>query len=345
MSTSPSRAARLLPALLLPALLVPLLVWAPAAAGQDLSDVEIETVRVADGVWMLTGSGGNLGVAAGADGVVLVDDQYAPLTDRILEAVRELGHGDPRFVINTHWHPDHTGGNENMGEAGALLVAHGNVRTRMASEQVLELFGQTVPPSPEGALPVVTFTRELTFHLNGDSVRVVHMPHAHTDGDAIIHFTRADVVHMGDTYFAGTYPFVDLDSGGNVLGILAAVDRVLEEVGPDTRIIPGHGPLSDVDELRGYRDMLSSAVDRVSEARESGMTLEQVLEAAPTSELDAAWGGGFIDPDRFVTSVYRSLERWEEHHPMRGEPGRHEHGGHPDHGARPGAESHHGGSR
>ncbi len=292
-----------------PMVLVPMLTCVPAslAGQQNMEDVEIRTIPVADGVHMLTGRGGNIGVSTGDDGVFLVDDQYAPLTDKILAAIEGLSDRPVRFVINTHWHGDHTGGNENLGEAGALLVAHENVRERMSTEQFIEAFGNRVPPSPPAALPVVTFTEAVTFHWNDEEIRVFHTPSAHTDGDAIIHFVGANTVHMGDTYFNGYYPFIDLSSGGDLDGIIAAADRVLALARPDTRIIPGHGPLSDVPTLRAYRDMLVSVRDRVRALIAQGMSREEVIAAAPTASFDPEWGDGFIEPDQWVGMVYDSL--------------------------------------
>jgi glyoxylase-like metal-dependent hydrolase (beta-lactamase superfamily II) len=279
----------------------------PAAAQQrDWSQVEIQVQEVGDGVWMMTGAGGNLGVSAGEDGVFLVDDQYAPLTGKIRAAVAELGHGEVRFVINTHWHGDHTGGNENFGEAGAVLVAHDNVRERMSVAQFSERWGET-PASPKGALPVVTFADSVTFHLNGDTIHVFHVPPAHTDGDSIIHFQQADVIHMGDVFFAGGYPFVDLESGGSVEGVIAAADRVLELAGAGTKIIPGHGALTDAAGLKEYRDMIAGVVAAVRPMMEEGKSLEEIQAAKPSAPWDEAWGGGWIDAPTFVEAVFKSL--------------------------------------
>lgn len=295
------------------ALVTALATPAPGAAQTDWDSVEIETIPVAEGVYMLVGRGGNIGVSVGEDGAFVIDDQYAPLTDKILAAIGALtGEGaEPTipFVINTHWHGDHVGGNEAMGGTGAVLVAHENVRERMAVDQVLERLGErtTVPASPEGALPVVTFTEEVSFHLNGDELRVVHVPRAHTDGDAIIHFTGADVVHMGDTYFASGYPFIDTSSGGTIDGVLDAVGRGLALMDAETRVIPGHGPLSTRADLQAYGEMLRTVRDRVARARDEGHALDEVLEMGLSAEWDEEWGGGFIDPEAFVTSIYTSL--------------------------------------
>jgi len=282
---------------------------APAAAqGQDFSDVEIVTHLAGEGVWMLVGAGGNIGVSAGEDGIFLIDDQYAPLTDKIRAAVGKINDKPIRFVLNTHWHGDHTGGNENLGEAGALIVAHENVRQRMSVEQFMERFDRTVPASPEVALPVVTYEDGVTFHLNGDEIHAFHVAPAHTDGDSIVHFRKANVLHMGDVFFQGGYPFIDLGSGGSAPGVLAAVEQALELADGSTKVIPGHGELSDKAGLTQYRDMLKTAIERVEKLVAAGKSLEEVQAAKPTEDLDERWGGGFIGADDFVASIYQSLE-------------------------------------
>ncbi|HLL47506.1 MAG TPA: MBL fold metallo-hydrolase [Longimicrobiaceae bacterium] len=301
----PHPVRRLLPVLMAALLLVP----AAARAQQDLSAVQVRTQHVAGSVHMLTGAGGNVAVVAGTDGVFLVDDQFAPLTEKIRAAVARISPAPVRFVLNTHWHGDHTGGNENLGRAGALIVAHDNVRTRMSADQFMNRMTDTVKASPPGALPVVTFTSAVTFHLNGDEVHAFHVPPAHTDGDAIVHFRRADVVHMGDTYFNGLYPYIDISSGGSVDGIIAAADRVLAMTREGTRIIPGHGPLSGRAELRAYREMLVTVRDRVRALVREGKTLQQVQAAKPSAEFDARWGQGFMKPASFVRVVYESVAR------------------------------------
>ncbi len=301
----PHPVRRLLPALLATALVAP----TAARAQQDLSAVQVRTQHVAGSVHMLTGAGGNVAVVAGTDGVFLVDDQFAPLTEKIRAAVARISPAPVRFVLNTHWHGDHTGGNENLGRAGVLIVAHDNVRTRMSADQFMNRMTDTVKASPPGALPVVTFTSAVTFHLNGDEVHAFHVPPAHTDGDAVVHFRRADVVHMGDTYFNGLYPYIDVSSGGSVDGMIAAADRVLAMAREGTRIIPGHGPLSGRAELRAYRDMLVTVRDRVRALAREGKTLQQVQAAKPSAEFDARWGQGFMKPDSFIRVVYESVAR------------------------------------
>jgi cyclase len=282
---------------------------APLLAQQqtDYSKVEIKSEKVAEGLYVLTGQGGNIGLSAGASGSLVIDDQYAPLSEKILAAIKALTPGPVRFVVNTHWHGDHTGGNENMGKAGAILVAHENVRRRMGTEQFMALMGRKVEASPEAALPVVTFAEGVTFFWNGDEVRVFHVPPAHTDGDSVIQFVKADVVHMGDTFFNGTYPFIDTSSGGRVDGIIGAADRVLSAASDKTRIIPGHGPVASKADLQAYRDTVKAVRDAVAKLKAEGKTKEAVVAAKPSADYDAKWGKGFIKPNDFVGTVFDSL--------------------------------------
>ena len=282
---------------------------AAASAQQDFSKVEIQTEKLADTVYMMTGEGGNLGVSVGEDAVFVIDDQFAPLTPKIQAAIASLTPKPVKFVLNTHWHFDHTGGNENLGKAGAIIVAHENVRKRLSTEGFIEFFGMKTKPEPKVALPVVAFTRDLTFHLNDDELVVSHVPRAHTDGDSIVRFRKSNVVHMGDTFFNKLYPFIDTSSGGTVAGVLAAVDGVLKTAGDDAKIIPGHGPLASKADLKAYRDMLAAVSGNIRGQIKAGKTLEQVIASKPTAKYDEVWGKGFLPPEKFVEMIYKNLKK------------------------------------
>ena len=281
-----------------------LLMMSSVLAAQ-FEDVEISSTHLSGKVHMLEGRGGKLAVSVGEDGVFLVDDQYAPLTDRILAAIAELS-GDPvSFVINTHWHGDHIGGNEQLGEMGAVLVSHDNVRVRMAEDQ--DWRGRTVPASPKGALPVVTFNDRITFHINGETVTAYHAPSAHTDGDSIVHFPESNVIHMGDALFTGQYPFIDIESGGSVQGTIAAVQLGLGLCRTGTKVIAGHGPLTNCAGLETYGQLLADTMERIQELVDQGKSLDEIKAEKPTSATDEELGGGFISTEAFVESVYNSL--------------------------------------
>ena len=205
-----------------------------------------------------------------------------------------------QFLLNTHFHFDHTGGNEAFGSGGALIVAHDNVRRRMSSQQLISFIGAKQEASPKVALPVVTVPTEVTFHINGDEVHAFHVPNAHTDGDLIVHLRKSDVVHMGDTFFNGMYPFIDGSSGGSADGVIAAADRVLAIAGDKTKIIPGHGPLASKADLQAWRTMLATATQRIKDLRRAGKSDEEIRAARPTADLDARYGGGFIKPEQFT---------------------------------------------
>ncbi|MHC4831362.1 MAG: MBL fold metallo-hydrolase [Planctomycetota bacterium] len=288
------------------ALLVGLGLVATARA-QDAT--QIVPTQVAEGIYLLEGRGGNMAVSVGSDGAFLVDTQFAPLHDKIREAVAELGPGAVRFVLNTHWHGDHVGGNEPFGKKGAVIVAHVNVRERMSTEQFMEAFQRKVEPSPPKALPVVTFREGIDFRWNGQTIDVRHVPQAHTDGDSIVRFVEANVLHMGDCFFNGKYPFIDLSSGGSIDGAIAACTIAIELCDDETKVIPGHGALSNRAELKRYVEVLTTIRARVAKAIEAGKDVEAVIKERPTREWDEAWGNGFIKPDTFVRIVYQSLTR------------------------------------
>ncbi len=271
-----------------------------ALAQQSALPVDTNAVITAQqlrpGLSVLMGGGGNIGVWHGPDGIVVVDDSYAPLAPKIVAAIGRIAEGPVRFVINTHWHPDHTGGNEVLGKSGGIIVAHDNVRTRLREEQLIELMNLRLPAAPPGALPVVTFDDSVTFHLNGDRLDVVHVIDAHTDGDAVLWWRGANVVHTGDVYFNGSYPFVDLGSGGSLAGLVTALEAILARANEATVIIPGHGPVSNRRELAEYRDMLVTIGRRIREGIEAGRSLDEVMASRPTAEFDARYGQGFMTP-------------------------------------------------
>ncbi len=255
---------------------------------------------------MLQGAGGNIGLVVGNDAVFVVDDQFAPLTPKVLAAIKAITPDPVKFVLNTHWHFDHTGGNENMGKAGALIFAHENVRRRMSTSQLIEALNRTEPASPHGALPVVTFTDTVTFHLNGDSIVVFHVAPAHTDGDAIVYFTKANVVHTGDVFVSAGFPFVDLSSGGSIDGIIRATERIMVTTNAQTKIIPGHGPLTDRGRVKEYHDMLYVLRDRMRKEIAAKHTIEQVLASKITAEYDAAWPA---NRERFLRILYQEMSK------------------------------------
>jgi glyoxylase-like metal-dependent hydrolase (beta-lactamase superfamily II) len=270
--------------------------------------ITVKATPLRGGVHVITGVGGNIGLSVGSDAAFLVDDQFAPLTPKIVAAVAGVTSRPIRFVVNTHWHGDHTGGNENIGKAGGLIVAHDNVRRRMSVEQFMAN-NRRQPPAPAAALPVVTFTDSVTFHINGDSLVVFHVPPAHTDGDAIVAFMKANVIHMGDLFMTTSYPFVDLSSGGHVDGFVTAADRALSVCNAETMVIPGHGRVTDCEGLRAWRNMIATVRDRVREEMRRGRTLDQIKAAGLTSEFDERWGNGFIRRDAFVEAIHRSYSR------------------------------------
>ena len=268
----------------------------PALAQQDFSGVEIEAVPVVDGIYMLVGSGGNIGLSIGDDGTFIIDDQFAPLSDKIQAAARSVGGGDVNYVLNTHWHGDHAGGNANFANAGAIIVAHNNVRVRLAGDG-----------ADAAALPVVTFPDRISFHWNGNDVNLVHAPFAHTDGDTIIHFTNANVFHMGDTFVNGGYPFIDRSSEGSFDGIIRAGESVLARANGETRIIPGHGALASRADLENWIGVLRTIRSRFQSLIDEGRSEDQVVAAGVTSEWDATFGTGFMNPEQFTRLAYQSL--------------------------------------
>lgn len=288
------------------ALLIALLA-SPSLAQQDFSKVEVKATKVNGNIYMLQGSGGNIGVSVGTDGILIVDDQFAPLADKIKAALKTLGDGKLKFVLNTHWHGDHTGGNVVFGPE-APIIAHDNVRKRLATEQKSEVFKRTTPASPKEALPVITFGQSLSVHFNGEEIRVIHFPQGHTDGDSVIFFSNSNVVHMGDDFFAGRFPFVDLESGGTVQGLVKNVGEIIAKLPADVKIIPGHGPLSSLDDLKQYHRMLTETMSVVQKKMAEGKTVDQIKSEGLPDEWKER-GTGFIKTDMWLETIYRSLSK------------------------------------
>ncbi|MBY0423607.1 MAG: MBL fold metallo-hydrolase [Parvularculaceae bacterium] len=284
-----------------------LLAFPAAAQQQDFSKVEIKTTKVAEGVFMLEGSGGNIGLSTGPDGPLVIDDQYAPLSDKILAAVKKQQADKPvAFIVNTHFHQDHAGGNEAMAKLGARIIAHDNVRKRMVEGVKRPGFFDSAATAP-GSWPVVTFPDRVTFFWNGDEITVWHPKPAHTDGDAIVEFKKANVVHMGDVFFNGTYPFIDVFSGGDIDGYIAGVETALSRMNDQTKIIPGHGPLATKADLAATLVMLKDVRARIAALVKRGLAEDEAVKADPLKDLNEKWGKGFANGEFVTRMVYKSL--------------------------------------
>jgi glyoxylase-like metal-dependent hydrolase (beta-lactamase superfamily II) len=278
---------------------------AAAHAQTDFSKVQMKATKVAGNVYMLEGAGGNIGVSVGDDGLLIVDDQFAPLADKIRAALKGIADKKLKFILNTHWHGDHTGGNIAFGPE-ATIIAHDNVRKRLATEQKSTVFNTTTPASPKEALPVITFDHSLSVHFNGEDIRAIHFPHGHTDGDSVIFFSASNVVHLGDDFFAGRFPFVDLESGGSVEGLIKNIGELVSKIPADAKLIPGHGPISTLDDLKSYHRMLQQTTEIVRGKIAAGKTLDQIKSEGLPDEWKP-WGTGFIKTDRWVETIYKSL--------------------------------------
>ena len=282
------------------------LIALPALSQNDFSKVEIKVQKVSGTVYMLVGAGGNIGASIGEDGIVIVDDEYLPLADKIEAALKGITDKPIKFILNTHWHGDHTGGNPHFGEK-APIIAQENVRKRLASGGKTR-FGET-KPAPKVALPIITFEENVSVHLNGEDIRAIHFPNGHTDGDAVIFFPQANVVHMGDDFFnGGMFPFIDIDSGGSVQGMIAGGEKVLAETPDDVKIIPGHGPLGNKDDLRKFITMLKETSAAVQAGIKKGKTLDQLKQEKVLAKWDS-FGQSFIKTDVFTEILYDSLTK------------------------------------
>lgn len=280
----------------------------PVSAVQDMSTVEIKAEKLRDNLYVLFGAGGNIGLQFGEDGAYLIDDQYAPLSDKILAKVKELSGQTPRYVINTHYHGDHTGGNENMGKAGAIMIAHDNVRLRLTKDAFIKAFNFKMFATKKPGLPQITFSQSLSLHLNGEETRLIHVTNAHTDGDSLVHFTASNVIHMGDTMFLGRYPFIDVDAGGSIDGVIKAVKTAIDLSDTGTKIIPGHGPVTDLAGLKAYHTLLTETRAIVFALKQEGKSLADIQALMPLKKFDQTVpGGGANWHKQYLAFLYRSL--------------------------------------
>src|SRR4051794_22679340 len=273
------------------------------AQQQDFSKVEIKVHPVAGSVYMLEGAGGNIGVSVGEDGIVIVDDQFAPLAPKIKAALKGISDKPVRFVLNTHWHGDHVGGNEQFG-ADSTIIAQENVRTRMQEGSIVE--GRERKPAPKVALPIITFSERATVHLNGEDIRAIHLPAGHTDGDSVIYFTKSNVIHMGDDFVTYGFPFVDMSSGGSVTGLMGAVEKVMSTAPADAKIIPGHGPVSTVADMKPFLQMIRETRGKVEVGLKQGKTVDHLKQEKVLAGYEK-WSGDFIDTNKWIDTLYHDL--------------------------------------
>jgi len=268
----------------------------------------VNAVKVANGIHMLSAKGGNVGVFIGKDGTFVVDDQFAPLTEKLMAKIKSLGGDTPKFLVNTHFHGDHTGGNENFGKKGAMIVSHDNVRERLKKGYKVAAFNNTTPPAPAAALPVITYSEKMHFHINSEDVNLVHVSNAHTDGDTFIHFKKANVIHAGDLFFNGFYPFIDAGNGGNVKGVIDAANTMLALANNNTKIIPGHGPLARKKDLEAYRNMLQKAYFNLLALKKQGLNSAQAQAKRPLAEFDKDWANGIFTSDKWIDVIYPAVK-------------------------------------
>ena len=268
---------------------------------------KLDVTTLTENLHMLSGKGGNIGLFTGPDGTFLIDDQMAPVGPLLKETIKNLGGEQPRFLLNTHYHFDHTGGNEAIGNSDTAIVSHDNVRKKLLNGSTISAFDATTPPAPASALPVVTFSKSMHFHLNGQTLRTVHFPHAHTDGDSVVYFEELNVVHTGDIFFNGFYPFIDTENGGSMVGVIAAVEKLIATTDDNTKIIPGHGPLANRADLIAYLDMLTFANASMRDLKKAGKSVEEAIAADPLIDYDAKWGGELFTTAKWIGLLYASI--------------------------------------
>lgn len=271
-------------------------------------DVKIKINKLTNNVYMLIGQGGNIAVFVGADGVFMIDDQFAPLTPKILAAIKTITDSSVKYVINTHWHGDHTGGNLNMEQAGAVIVSHENVRKRMSMDQVIR--GEKRKASAKKALPIITFSKDMMYHFNGDDVFISHIHDAHTDGDALVYFIKNNVLHMGDAYFQGKFPYIDVASGGSIDGYIAGIQKAIMLIDDETIVIPGHGKTSTKSEMKSYLKMLKDVRNGVLQEIDKGKTLEEIQKNKSITKNYSSFNG-WITEEKIKTAIYSTLKRNE----------------------------------
>lgn len=279
-----------------------------SAQEQETAQLKVKTITEHISViWDL--KNGNTLVFAGKDGVLVVDTKSVELAEALLGKISKISKQPIRFVVNTHWHFDHVAGNEAFGNTGATIIAHKNVRQRMSTTQNIEIFNMTYPPAPQMALPVLTFTEDLVVHMNGEDVKLFHIAPGHTDGDGILYFPKANVIHVGDLYFNGLYPYIGVPTGGSINGMISVGRRLLDMIDDNTTIIPGHGPLATKTEYAEFIGMLTDIRDTIKQQIADGKSKEAVIASKPTQPFDEKWGNGFLKPNDFVGLVYMDLAR------------------------------------
>lgn len=272
---------------------------------ENSQDVTVKVTKVSGNVYMLQGRGGNIGAVVGPEGILIVDDDYKTVSEKLRDALRELGSATPKFILNTHWHGDHTEGNYFFGK-DSIIVAHANVRKRLMDPPII--FGTKTPAYPSFALPIVTYETAATLHINGEDVKLVHYPTGHTDGDSVVFFKNANVVHLGDDFFVGRFPFVDIDSGGSVQGLINNIASLIKTLPADARLIPGHGPLATIDDLKAYHQILVESSKIVTDAMKEKKSLDEIKKAGLPEKFKSA-GSGFIKTDAWIEIVYRSYSK------------------------------------